>query len=190
MQRKQTLKVFRTPIGFHDAYVAAPSQKAALEAWGSDADLFARGIAEQVKDPELTREPLERPGEVIRRSRGTAEEQIASLPKSKPRRRVAEEPEAAEEPEEETPAPKKRASRPAKTKPRPDRSALDQTEQAIAEVEQDYARVRAELARREEALRRERKEAERKYDQVRAKLEAAAEKVREKYDRAMRAWRV
>ena len=31
------LKVYRTPIGFHDAYVAAPSQKAALDAWGSDA---------------------------------------------------------------------------------------------------------------------------------------------------------
>src|SRR6187551_3798323 len=91
-ERKQKLKVFRTPIGFHDAYVAAPSQKAALEAWGSDADLFARGIAERVEDPELTREPLEKPGEVIRRSRGTAEEQIASLPPAKKRRaRVQEE---------------------------------------------------------------------------------------------------
>ena len=30
MPRK--LKVFRTPTGFHDAYVAAPSRKAALEA--------------------------------------------------------------------------------------------------------------------------------------------------------------
>ena len=43
MTRK--LKVFRTPIGFHDAYVAAPSQKAALQAWGTDTDLFARGVA-------------------------------------------------------------------------------------------------------------------------------------------------
>lgn len=34
MPRKQKLKVYRTPIGFHDAYVAAPSQKAALKAWG------------------------------------------------------------------------------------------------------------------------------------------------------------
>jgi hypothetical protein len=29
MPRVAKLKVFRTPIGFHDAYVAAPSQKAA-----------------------------------------------------------------------------------------------------------------------------------------------------------------
>ncbi len=35
MARK--LKVFRTPAGFHDAYVAAPSRKAALAAWGADA---------------------------------------------------------------------------------------------------------------------------------------------------------
>ena len=51
------LKVYRTPIGFHDAYVAAPSQKAALQAWGSDANLFARGVAELVTDPALTAEP-------------------------------------------------------------------------------------------------------------------------------------
>jgi hypothetical protein len=68
--RKQKLKVFRTPIGFHDAYIAAPSRKAALEAWGSTTDLFSAGIAEQVTDPKLTKEMLKRPGEVIRRPRG------------------------------------------------------------------------------------------------------------------------
>ncbi|MCP2775198.1 hypothetical protein, partial [Salmonella enterica] len=57
MPRAAKLKVYRTPIGFHDAYVAAPSQKAALQAWGSDADLFARGVAEQVADPALMEEP-------------------------------------------------------------------------------------------------------------------------------------
>lgn len=86
----KTLKVFRTPIGFHDAYVAALSQKAGLEAWGSDANLFARGIAEIVTEPELTREPLARPGEVIKRSRGIVAEQIAALPDNEPRDRVKE----------------------------------------------------------------------------------------------------
>ncbi len=66
MARQQKLKVFRAPIGFHDVYVAAPSRKAALEARGSDHDLFARGMAEEVVDPELIREPLARPGEIIR----------------------------------------------------------------------------------------------------------------------------
>jgi len=70
MARIQKLKVYRTPIGFHDAYVAAPSQKAALEAWGSDANLFAHGLAEVVTDEALTREPLEHPGKIIKRLRG------------------------------------------------------------------------------------------------------------------------
>ena len=34
---------------------AEPSRKAAFEAWGSDRDLFGRGLAEQVTDENLTR---------------------------------------------------------------------------------------------------------------------------------------
>ena len=75
------LKLFRTPIGFHDAYVAAPSQKAALKAWGAEADLFARGIAERVEDPALLTQAAEKPGTVIKRARGTAEEHLASAEK-------------------------------------------------------------------------------------------------------------
>jgi hypothetical protein len=85
MARK--LKVYRTPIGFHDAYVAAPNQKAALKAWGADADLFARGVAEAVTDDAMMKEPLAKPGEVIRRPRGTDAEHMAALPKSQPRAR-------------------------------------------------------------------------------------------------------
>jgi hypothetical protein len=50
----RALKVLRTAAGFHDASVAATNRKAALAARGSRADLFARGMAEQVTDPELT----------------------------------------------------------------------------------------------------------------------------------------
>jgi hypothetical protein len=81
-KRKQRLKVYRTPIGFHDAYVAAPSQKAALEAWGSDADLFARGSAEVVTEAKLRKAPLERPGQVVKVLRGTKAEQLAALRKT------------------------------------------------------------------------------------------------------------
>ena len=48
---KAKLKLFKTVIGFHDAYVAAASQKAALEAWGASTDLFSAGLAERVDDP-------------------------------------------------------------------------------------------------------------------------------------------
>ena len=84
MPRK--LKVFRTSTGFHDAYVAAPSRKAALAAWGADADLFARGVAEQVTDPKLMAQPLERPGErhsreaeVLEAKRDALERQLEML---------------------------------------------------------------------------------------------------------------
>jgi hypothetical protein len=79
MARAPKLKVYRMAVGFHDAYVAAPSQKAAIEAWGSDKDVFARGHAELVDDPALVEEPLARPGEVVKRLRGTAAEQMAAL---------------------------------------------------------------------------------------------------------------
>ena len=110
-ERKPKLKVFRTPIGFHDAYVAAPSQKAALEAWGADGNLFAQGIAEQVDDPKLMEEPLANPGKVIKRVRGSADEHFEALDRTerKPRPKIEEGPEAP-----------KRKSKP---KPRPSRGA-------------------------------------------------------------------
>lgn len=44
------LKVFRTQIGLHQWLVAAPSQKAALEAWDVKENLFAIGAAKTVAD--------------------------------------------------------------------------------------------------------------------------------------------
>jgi hypothetical protein len=137
------LKVYRTPIGFHDAYVAAPSQKAALAAWGSDANLFSRGVAEEVTDPALTKEPLAHPGEVVRKLRGTAEEQMAALPADKPKSARAPAPKAA----------------PAK-KPRPSRARLKAAEAALKEAEAAFAdekrrldRQAADIARAQAALR-------------------------------------
>jgi len=199
MTRKQKLKVFRTPIGFHDAYVAAPSQKAALEAWGSDHDLFARGVAERVENPELTREPLEKPGTVIRRLRGTTAEQLAALPPDAPRRRGSEKPAGPIEsatPHGRAPARKSDRAKSApgpkpapKPKPRPDRAALDRAEQALTGIEERQAREREELARRQAELDRERRMLEKRQESERAKVARQADKARDAYERAMRAWR-
>ena len=43
MARK--LKTFTTSGGFFDLAVAAPSMKAALEAWGAESNLFHQGFA-------------------------------------------------------------------------------------------------------------------------------------------------
>ena len=137
MARKQALKVFRTPIGFHDAYVAAPSQKAALAAWGSSADLFARGVAERVTDEALMREPLASPGKIVRRLREGDADALA---------------------EGDTPKRKKSAGRakakpPAKPRrdpgPRPSRADLAAAEEALDQLRSQQAREEADLRERE-----------------------------------------
>lgn len=167
MPRMQKLKVYRTPIGFHDAYVAAPSQKAALEAWGSDANLFARGVAEQVTDPALMKEPLAQPGKVIRKLRGTAEEQLAALPKS-------------------ARGPGK--MKPARPKKPPSRAALEAAETALAEAEQRQRAEISALQAREAALARERRALEKRHDAESAKLAKARDRERGNYERALRAF--
>jgi hypothetical protein len=168
----RALKVYRTAIGFHDAYIAAPTQKAALEAWGADSNLFASGRAELVEDPTLIRAPLAEPGKVIKVLRGSAAEQFAALEKSKTR------------PAREKPAPTS-----AKAVPRPSRVALDRADKAIVAAEGRHDRALDALTVREAKLREERRALQRQRD---AELDALREKrdrAAEAYEGAMRAWR-
>jgi flagellum-specific peptidoglycan hydrolase FlgJ len=161
-----------------DAYVAAPSKKAALAAWGTDKDLFARGAAEVVEDPALTADALAAPGTVIRRTRGSLAEQLAAAGPA---------PRAAADAE-----PKPRAAKPAKPpkpKPRPSRDQLDAAEAAL-----DAARARADeeqkaLRREEEAMRQRRADLEREQQDTLARLDDAADRARRKYEDAMERWR-
>jgi hypothetical protein len=171
MARKQTLKVFRTAIGFHDAYVAAPSQKAALEAWGSDADLFARGMAERVTDEELTREPLAHPGQVIKRSRGSAAQQLAALSPDPPEatpKSAGGQPRAAKRKTTKT------SPRLAPPQPRPSRKALDEAERRLDALAGRRKDQLDKLRQREQALAQERRELERAHEHA---VEAAERKV-------------
>jgi hypothetical protein len=136
MPRK--LKVFRMPIGFEDAYVAAPSRKAALEAWGAEHDQFARGVAEEVTDPALMKEPLAHPGEVIRLSRGDLARQLKALP-----RRAADKRSGTSAP----------AAKKAKPKPPPKRDKLDAAEQAVAAMRKRHEAESDALEKQMAALR-------------------------------------
>jgi len=193
MPRKQKLKVFRTSIGFHDAYVAAPSRKAALEAWGAELDLFARGIAEQVDDPALTREPLDQPGKIIRRSRGDVAEQLAALPATPLSKAKEGRPEPAPPVRRQAkpaPARKSSPSRPKKSsKPRPGDAALRAAERAVEETEARHNEERAAIAVRRAKLDRERRALEKRQVSERAKVERQVDEARTAYDRAIRAWR-
>ena len=51
MPRK--LKTYQTSVGFFDLAIAAPSMKAAAEAWGSQIDVFRRGFASETHDPTI-----------------------------------------------------------------------------------------------------------------------------------------
>ena len=172
-ERKQKLKVFRTPIGFHDAYVAAPSQKAALEAWGADGNLFAQGIAEQVTDEKLIEEPLARPGEVIRRLRGSEEELVAALGRQKLPKKKAE---------------KGASSKPAPTRPKPSREELDAAEEALEKAEKKHRKELREIDQQVQVLERKRREAQRRHEARRDELTEARDRARSQYKRAMRQW--
>ncbi|WP_019517765.1 hypothetical protein [Sphingomonas sp. Mn802worker] len=177
MARK--LKVFRTAAGFHDAYVAAPSRKAALAAWGAERDLFARGAAEEVTDAALMEEPLARPGEVIKRSRGSAAEQFAALPAGKPKTKKTKKRAAKAEGSEP-------ASKPV---PKPSRDALDAAQEAIDAAERDWRAVQRDLAARQKALDRERREASERHERALADLERAKRAAQHDYDAALARWR-
>ena len=192
MARASKLKVYRTAAGFHDAYVAAPSQKAALAAWGSDHDLFARGIADLVTDPDLAAEPLASPGTVIKRSRGTTAEQIAAMPA----RAVPAATKRASDAREEDPEPRRTRAKVAapappkpKPKPKPSRRALDVAEEARDTCESGFRRTLKDLADREAALVRERRALERSRDTAMAKAQDAVDAEKQRYDDAIADWK-
>jgi colicin import membrane protein len=82
MARK--LKTYVTSVGFFDLAIAAPSMKAALEAWGSNTNLFHQGFAREVKDGSVVEATMAKPGVVLRRPVGSKKpfKEDASLPAS------------------------------------------------------------------------------------------------------------
>lgn len=187
------LKVFRTPIGFHDAYVAAPSQKAALAAWGADADLFARGLAEIVTAPELAAAALADPGKVIRVPRGSASEHLAEAARTRPKwapRPVSEdEPSTSRDASARVRPARSRPVKPRPVVPRPTREDLDAAEAELDRLDQTFeeeARAleaeRARIAEKITALRRN-------HDKRRAGQEKRIDKVRRTFEAAMERWR-
>src|SRR5437762_1610060 len=142
------LKVFRAHMGFYDTVVAAPSQKAALGAWGAGKGEFARGFAEATSDPVAVQSALAHPGEVLRRPFGS----------SGPFRREAD----------TVPAPKISRRQDRVTKERRKKSSIAERKAAqkkLREAEAAAASARAELKERESELAEERAAAEEKAHQ-------------------------
>jgi hypothetical protein len=69
MARK--LRTYQTSLGFFEQAIAAPSMKAALEAWGADSNLFHQGAAKESTDPDVIAATMKKPGVVLKRPVGS-----------------------------------------------------------------------------------------------------------------------
>jgi colicin import membrane protein len=158
MARK--LKTFTTSAGFFDLAVAAPSMKAALEAWGSKNNLFQHGFAKVSEDPKIVAATMAHPGVVLRRPVGSngAFSEHAELPTDLPVGKAKHAP----------------AKRSAKRPEPPTKPVDDKTAREAARAFEKEQKRRDSERRREEANRqRERERRERAIAAVEAALEQA-----------------
>ncbi len=158
MPRK--LRTYQTSLGFFDLAVAAPSMKAALEAWGSKANLFHQGFAMETGDTAIVEATMAKPGVVLRRpvgSKGVFTEH-AKLPKHLP----------AGKGNATQPKPRSEKRRPTSRK-RDDKAARA----AVISFEKERKRRERERRREETALAKDRERRARAVDKAEQALEAA-----------------
>lgn len=138
------LKVFRAQMGFFESVVAAPSQKAALDAWGVRQNLFGEGLAKVADDPEAIKAALAAPGQPLRRPAGSdGGFERADAPATRlPRPPKTKAPLKAKAKESRPPEP----SRP-KPSPPPSRADLDAAERAVRDLETEHRAAMEEIAR-------------------------------------------
>ncbi|WP_407112461.1 cell envelope biogenesis protein TolA [Bradyrhizobium sp. LMG 9283] len=161
------LKTYQTSLGFYDQAIAAPSMKAALQAWGASSNLFHQGVAKETNDPDIVAATMAKPGVVLRRPVGSDGPftESAELPadlgegEAKPRRK-----------------PKKR---PAKTAKKTSRNIDEQAARKAAAAFEKEERRREAERRKEEAARA--KERARREKAV-AAAEAALDKARREHE--------
>lgn len=140
------LKVFQARFGFHDSVVAAPSQAAALRAWGTHQNLFANGQARLTEDAKAAEIAQAHPGVPLKRAIGAegsfslAEGGLPVIP---------------DIPRPPTRAPGSRRGRP-QPRPPPDRGALDEAEAALRRLEADRQRQEDDIRSRQAELDAER----------------------------------
>ena len=170
---KRKLKTYQTSLGFYDQAIAAPSMKAALEAWGASSNLFHQGVAKETDDPDVVAATMAKPGVVLRRPVGSNGPftESSELPTdlvdddAKPRRK--------------TRSKTRSTKRPAKAAKKPPGRIDDQAaRKAAAAFEKEERRREAARAKEEAARARERA----RRDKAVAAAEAALEKARREHE--------
>jgi hypothetical protein len=170
MARK--LKTYTTSAGFFDLAIAAPSMKAALEAWGSRSNLFQHGFAEVSEDPKIVEATMAKPGVVLRRPVGSngAFSEDAKLPKDLLEGKLERRPAKPK-------APKKKEAPPARAAD--DKASRQAARQAALAFEKEQKRRESERRREETAAKKER---ERREEAI-AAAEAALDEARQEHER-------
>jgi len=176
---KRKLKTYQTSLGFYDQAVAAPSMKAALEAWGASSNLFHQGAAKETDDPDIVAATMASPGVVLRRPVGSGGPftESAALPtdladdeaKRKPK------PNSKSKPESKS----KSKQRPAEGVTKQSRKIDDQdARKAAAAFEKEERRRDAERRKEEAAHAKQRA----RRDKAVATAQAALDNARRQYD--------
>ena len=165
------LKVFQAQFGFFDSVVAAPSQAAALDAWGIHQNLFASKDARIITDAAAVAAALEHPGIPLQRAVGT-KDPFRLEPSNPPRN-----PSLAKG--GSTHSANAKPAKPAK--PKADRSQLDRTEAALLALNERRQHEDAELQQAQEQLRARRTEARQTYEASRKAAAVAISKARAAY---------
>ncbi|GAC1576751.1 MAG: hypothetical protein NVS3B5_08470 [Sphingomicrobium sp.] len=167
------LKVFRTTIGFHDAYVAAPSRAAALRAWGATTDLFAMAAAEEVIEPALMKKPLADPGRIVKKSRGTAADHMAVQVSKPPGHGQTT----------------RSKAKPPKPKPLPSRQKLDAADKRLTDAKATLGRAKQKLDDEQARLASRRRTVEHEHQTRIATLQKERDREEELHREALDRWR-
>ena len=204
MARK--LKTYQTSLGFFDLAMAAPSMKAALEAWGADSNLFHQGAAKESDDPDVIAAAMKKPGVVLRRpvgSDGSFSEHAelptnlgdgkrptkaarkskgpkAKRPSSRPVDEAAERKAAlAYEREQKRRDVERAREEAARQKERERRQqAVDKAQAALDKAEQNHAKRSAAIQAEVEALQKRSQTEEARWDKEKERLKAALRRAR------------
>jgi hypothetical protein len=203
MARK--LKTYQTSLGFFDQAIAAPSMKAALEAWGADSNLFHQGVAKESHDPDVIAATMAKPAVVLRRPVGTdqpfsehpelptdlgdggpakagrkSKRRKAKKSSSRPVDKAAERKAALayerEQKRRELDRAKEEAARQKERERR--QQAVDKAQAALDKAEQEHAKRAAAIHAEVEALEKRSQTEEARWDKQKEQLEAALRRAR------------
>jgi hypothetical protein len=203
MPRK--LKVYQTSQGFYDLAIAAPSMKAALEAWGANSNLFHQGFATEAKDDDVIEAAMAKPGIVLQRPVGSNKPfkehsdlpTAASLddaprkPRAEPKKasrtkapktldkKASERAAAAYERERQRQEKQRQKEEAAAAKERERReAAVSKAEAALDEARQEHNDIKAALDGEREELDKQAAAEEKRWDTLRERLERAVKQAR------------